>query len=180
MWTVGMSCTKSVLQLCKGGCFWMEKISMQWEWHYKRLFKRLMQNYWIGKQVCCMDENPSKPIWSQHHCLCCTTTLKFNLGFILWRLDMNGEDESGSTATALFIGNDVLFISHVGDSCVVRIVFFLHFHGWPCFCATETVTTFHYAFYYYYAYYDFKLQFLPFNELLDAGSLSFGKSGSTD
>lgn len=33
---------------------------------------------------------------------------------------MSGEeDESGSTATVMFIGNDMLFISHVGDSCVV-------------------------------------------------------------
>ena len=33
---------------------------------------------------------------------------------------MNGkEDESGSTATAMFIGEDMLFISHVGDSCAV-------------------------------------------------------------
>ncbi|KAG7013313.1 Protein phosphatase 2C 57 [Cucurbita argyrosperma subsp. argyrosperma] len=29
------------------------------------------------------------------------------------------EDESGSTATVAFIRNDVMFISHVGDSCVV-------------------------------------------------------------
>ncbi|KAE8077669.1 hypothetical protein FH972_016212 [Carpinus fangiana] len=35
-------------------------------------------------------------------------------------LEMSGEeDESGSTATVMFIGNDMLFISHVGDSCVV-------------------------------------------------------------
>ncbi|KAI3808764.1 hypothetical protein L1987_24725 [Smallanthus sonchifolius] len=35
-------------------------------------------------------------------------------------LEMNGEDnESGATATAMFIGNDMLFISHVGDSCAV-------------------------------------------------------------
>lgn len=34
---------------------------------------------------------------------------------------MSGEDdESGATATAMFIGNDMLFISHVGDSCAVR------------------------------------------------------------
>ncbi|KAM7467677.1 hypothetical protein LguiB_015239 [Lonicera macranthoides] len=33
-------------------------------------------------------------------------------------LEMNGkEDESGSTATAMFIGKDMMFISHVGDSC---------------------------------------------------------------
>lgn len=31
------------------------------------------------------------------------------------------EDESGSTATVMFLGNDTLFISHVGDSCVVCI-----------------------------------------------------------
>ncbi|KAL0358864.1 UNVERIFIED_CONTAM: protein phosphatase 2C 57 [Sesamum angustifolium] len=36
------------------------------------------------------------------------------------RLETNGEgDESGSTATAIFIREDVLFISHVGDSCLV-------------------------------------------------------------
>ncbi|CAK9318167.1 unnamed protein product [Citrullus colocynthis] len=29
------------------------------------------------------------------------------------------EDESGSTATVAFIRNDVLFISHIGDSCIV-------------------------------------------------------------
>ncbi|KAM0001622.1 putative protein-serine/threonine phosphatase [Helianthus debilis subsp. tardiflorus] len=29
------------------------------------------------------------------------------------------EDESGATATAIFIGNDMLYISHVGDSCAV-------------------------------------------------------------
>lgn len=40
------------------------------------------------------------------------------------RLEMSGEeDESGSTATVMFIGNDMLFISHVGDSCVVRFQF---------------------------------------------------------
>ncbi|KAG4172047.1 hypothetical protein ERO13_A12G248700v2 [Gossypium hirsutum] len=31
----------------------------------------------------------------------------------------DGDDESGSTATVMLIGNEVLFISHVGDSCVV-------------------------------------------------------------
>ncbi|KAK8484411.1 hypothetical protein V6N13_046777 [Hibiscus sabdariffa] len=31
----------------------------------------------------------------------------------------DGNDESGSTATVMLIGNEVLFISHVGDSCVV-------------------------------------------------------------
>lgn len=30
------------------------------------------------------------------------------------------EDESGSTATVVFIGGDDLFISHIGDSSVVR------------------------------------------------------------
>ncbi|KAL1824021.1 hypothetical protein ACET3Z_010799 [Daucus carota] len=35
-------------------------------------------------------------------------------------LETSGEEtESGSTATALFINNDLLFISHVGDSCAV-------------------------------------------------------------
>lgn len=35
---------------------------------------------------------------------------------------MNGEGEegeSGSTATATFVRDDVLVVSHVGDSCVV-------------------------------------------------------------
>ncbi|KAM5557705.1 protein phosphatase 2C 57 [Rosa sericea] len=36
-------------------------------------------------------------------------------------LERNGEeDESGSTATVMFVGNDMLFISHVGDSSVVQ------------------------------------------------------------
>ena len=30
-----------------------------------------------------------------------------------------GDDESGSIATIMLIGNEVLYISHVGDSCVV-------------------------------------------------------------
>lgn len=49
--------------------------------------------------------------------------LRFGWCFILYRLDeMSGdEDESGSTATVMLIGNDMLFISHVGDSCVVCI-----------------------------------------------------------
>ncbi|KAL8519513.1 hypothetical protein ACS0TY_010445 [Phlomoides rotata] len=34
-------------------------------------------------------------------------------------LEENGEDESGSTATAIFVRDDVLFVSHVGDSCVL-------------------------------------------------------------
>jgi len=33
---------------------------------------------------------------------------------------MNGEeDESGATATAIFIGDDELLISHIGDSSAV-------------------------------------------------------------
>lgn len=36
------------------------------------------------------------------------------------RLEESGEEvESGSTATAIFVGEDVMFVSHVGDSCVV-------------------------------------------------------------
>ncbi|CAJ1974419.1 unnamed protein product [Sphenostylis stenocarpa] len=39
---------------------------------------------------------------------------------LLQRLEMNGEeDESGATATAVFIGGDELLISHIGDSSVV-------------------------------------------------------------
>lgn len=35
-------------------------------------------------------------------------------------LEMNGDDdESGATATTIFIGNDMLFISHIGDSSAV-------------------------------------------------------------
>ncbi|KAB1205104.1 Protein phosphatase 2C 57 [Morella rubra] len=39
---------------------------------------------------------------------------------LLNRLEISEEeDESGSTATVMFLGNDMLFIAHVGDSCVV-------------------------------------------------------------
>ncbi|KAI9097801.1 hypothetical protein K1719_025572 [Acacia pycnantha] len=39
---------------------------------------------------------------------------------LLKRLEMNGdEDESGATATAIFVGDDMLLISHLGDSSVV-------------------------------------------------------------
>ncbi|KAJ9539599.1 hypothetical protein OSB04_026105 [Centaurea solstitialis] len=35
-------------------------------------------------------------------------------------LEMSGkDDESGATATTMFVGDDMLFISHVGDSCAV-------------------------------------------------------------
>ncbi|KAL3650568.1 Serine/threonine-protein phosphatase PP2A catalytic subunit [Castilleja foliolosa] len=36
-----------------------------------------------------------------------------------WLESREEEDESGSTATAIFLCNDVLVVSHVGDSCVV-------------------------------------------------------------
>jgi len=37
---------------------------------------------------------------------------------------MNGEeDESGATATAVFIGGDELLISHIGDSSAVCIIY---------------------------------------------------------
>lgn len=40
------------------------------------------------------------------------------------RLEESGEEvESGSTATAIFVGEDVMFVSHVGDSCVVSLQF---------------------------------------------------------
>ncbi|XP_077212514.1 thylakoid-associated phosphatase 38 isoform X2 [Tasmannia lanceolata] len=38
---------------------------------------------------------------------------------LLWLEEMGKEANSGSTATVMFVGNDVLIISHVGDSCVV-------------------------------------------------------------
>ncbi|KAI8565085.1 hypothetical protein RHMOL_Rhmol03G0233300 [Rhododendron molle] len=39
---------------------------------------------------------------------------------LLHWLDESGEEvESGSTATVLFIGNERIFVAHVGDSCVV-------------------------------------------------------------
>ncbi|GJQ90447.1 protein phosphatase 2C 57 [Tanacetum coccineum] len=42
-----------------------------------------------------------------------------NAKLLNW-LEMNGDDdESGATATNIFIGNDMLFISHVGDSSAV-------------------------------------------------------------
>ncbi|XP_030460369.1 protein phosphatase 2C 57 [Syzygium oleosum] len=36
-----------------------------------------------------------------------------------WLETTQEEDESGSTATAIFLGSDKIFIAHVGDSCVV-------------------------------------------------------------
>ncbi|KAK6117686.1 hypothetical protein DH2020_048538 [Rehmannia glutinosa] len=36
-----------------------------------------------------------------------------------WLESSEEEDESGSTTTAIFVRDDVLFVSHVGDSCVV-------------------------------------------------------------
>ncbi|XP_030532436.1 protein phosphatase 2C 57 [Rhodamnia argentea] len=36
-----------------------------------------------------------------------------------WLDTIGGEDESGSTATAIFLGSDKVFVAHVGDSCVV-------------------------------------------------------------
>lgn len=42
------------------------------------------------------------------------------------RLETSGEgDESGSTATTIFVRDDALFISHVGDSCVVCLQHFI-------------------------------------------------------
>ena len=39
---------------------------------------------------------------------------------LLHRLEqMDKEDDSGATATALFLRNDVLVVSHIGDSCLV-------------------------------------------------------------
>ncbi|MQL94562.1 hypothetical protein Taro_027219 [Colocasia esculenta] len=38
---------------------------------------------------------------------------------LLSRLDeMESDDESGSTATVIFVRNDIMIISHIGDSCV--------------------------------------------------------------
>ncbi|KAM0881081.1 hypothetical protein ACQ4PT_033154 [Festuca glaucescens] len=36
-----------------------------------------------------------------------------------WLEQMDKEDDSGATATALFLRNDVLVVSHIGDSCLV-------------------------------------------------------------
>jgi protein phosphatase 1A len=35
---------------------------------------------------------------------------------------MDKEDESGATATAMFLRNDVLVVSHIGDSCLVPTI----------------------------------------------------------
>ncbi|KAF7022582.1 hypothetical protein CFC21_035280 [Triticum aestivum] len=35
-----------------------------------------------------------------------------------WLQQMDKEDDSGATATALFLRNDVLVVSHIGDSCL--------------------------------------------------------------
>jgi len=34
------------------------------------------------------------------------------------------DDDSGATATAMFLRNDVLVVSHIGDSCVVPTILF--------------------------------------------------------
>uniref|UniRef100_A0A0D9V1Y6 protein-serine/threonine phosphatase n=1 Tax=Leersia perrieri TaxID=77586 RepID=A0A0D9V1Y6_9ORYZ len=36
-----------------------------------------------------------------------------------WLEQMDKEDESGATVTAMFLRNDVLVVSHIGDSCLV-------------------------------------------------------------
>ncbi|KAL4205071.1 hypothetical protein AMTRI_Chr01g135320 [Amborella trichopoda] len=43
---------------------------------------------------------------------------KADMKLLNWLEEKGKEDESGSTATVVFVGNDMLIISHVGDSCV--------------------------------------------------------------
>eukprot|EP00262_Sarcandra_glabra_P019793 TRINITY_DN7620_c2_g1_i1.p1 TRINITY_DN7620_c2_g1~~TRINITY_DN7620_c2_g1_i1.p1 ORF type:complete len:379 (+),score=63.85 TRINITY_DN7620_c2_g1_i1:77-1213(+) len=45
--------------------------------------------------------------------------VKADTKLLNWLEEMGKEVDSGSTATVMFVGNDVLIISHVGDSCVV-------------------------------------------------------------
>jgi hypothetical protein len=47
---------------------------------------------------------------------------------------MEKEDDSGATATAMFLRNDVLVVSHIGDSCLV-----------PTFLSTSLVSCCSYA-----------------------------------
>ncbi|KDP45558.1 hypothetical protein JCGZ_18183 [Jatropha curcas] len=44
---------------------------------------------------------------------------KVDTKLLNWLETIGEEDESGSTATVMFIGNNMLIISHIGDSCVV-------------------------------------------------------------
>ncbi|XP_076927696.1 protein phosphatase 2C 57-like [Bidens hawaiensis] len=44
---------------------------------------------------------------------------KADAKLVNWLETSEEDDESGATATAMFIRNDMLFISHVGDSCAV-------------------------------------------------------------
>ena len=37
---------------------------------------------------------------------------------------MDKDDDSGATATAMFLRNDVLVVSHIGDSCLVLTFLF--------------------------------------------------------
>lgn len=37
---------------------------------------------------------------------------------------MDKDDDSGATATAIFLRNDVLVVSHIGDSCLVLTFLF--------------------------------------------------------
>ncbi|XP_068660280.1 probable protein phosphatase 2C 5 [Aristolochia californica] len=38
---------------------------------------------------------------------------------LTWFEEMGNNDESGATASAIFVGDDLMIVSHVGDSCVV-------------------------------------------------------------
>ncbi|OVA14732.1 Protein phosphatase 2C (PP2C)-like domain [Macleaya cordata] len=76
------------------------------------LYKECVQALQGGLLLCAKDLNPAKQALQEAFVNADTKLLNW--------LDLNGEDvDSGATATVVFVGNDVLIISHVGDSCVV-------------------------------------------------------------
>ncbi|XP_026425622.1 protein phosphatase 2C 57-like [Papaver somniferum] len=76
------------------------------------LYKECVKALQGGLLLCAKDLNPAKQALQEAFVNADTKLLKW--------LDAKGEDEeSGATATVVFVGNDMLIISHIGDSCVV-------------------------------------------------------------
>ncbi|RZC91449.1 hypothetical protein C5167_027511 [Papaver somniferum] len=76
------------------------------------LYKECVKALQGGLLLCAKDLNPAKKALQEAFVNADTKLLNW--------LDAKGEDEeSGATATVVFVGNDMLIISHIGDSCVV-------------------------------------------------------------
>lgn len=100
-----MNFIRSVWQFCKVDCFLMEKILPPQEMQYQMLLRKLILNFHLGKSKNCH--------------LLLADFFFFSLFFSQRLENKEMDDESGSTATVLFLRNDVLIVSHVGDSSVV-------------------------------------------------------------